>query len=625
MRTLFFLLLFFWVADSPAQSSLLSLSAASAPVPDSLKAGADAVYRLNEQVIDIHSPSRFTWKVRQVIALLTPNAGYLLKQRLSTDKFYKVTDVRIIVYDAAGNEWKRFSRKDFSLAAAYDGISLITDDKVLSFDVPTPGTPCTLEVQYTYEVTGYISLPDTYLAQPKRGTELFRCTVSVPAELDIRYRSRNIGIKPEVRSEGNRKVYTWEAQGLKPAKVEADGFAATKYLPVLELEPNAFDYDGYKGTFRSWKEFGAWSYPFYVEEAPFAPNRVQEIRDLVKDKEGRREKAEALYAYLQQNMRYVSIQLGIGGFKPFTARFVDEKKYGDCKALTNYMKHLLATVGITAHPALVNAGYDEVPVDPSFPSNKFNHVVLCVPDGKDTLWLECTAKTGRPGFLGAWTENRNALLLTPSGGILVRTPDSRPEDSRLVSRNRIRWNTEGAADVETTLFGTGKYFTDLYQFSEGTSSDRIEFLTGQFLFAVPEEWSFGSLSDSANGATIPALLQYEKGYSFKAGTKFFVSPRINGFLDTELQLARRDQDYLFSYPFEKTDTTVYQLPPNFSVEQLPPDQSISDAWVQYQRTSTADAVTRTVTITTRLRLVRHIIPGPAYEGLVHTFQKIREA
>ena len=99
-------------------------------------------------------------------------------------------------------------------------------------------------------------------------------------------------------------------------------------------------------------------------------------------------------------MRYVSIQLGIGGFKPSAAKFVDEKKYGDCKALTNYMKNLLSVVGIASYPALINAGYNKYPADTRFPSDPFNHVILCVPMEKDTVWLECTSNNAKAGFFG---------------------------------------------------------------------------------------------------------------------------------------------------------------------------------------------------------------------------------
>ena len=78
-------------------------------------------------------------------------------------------------------------------------------------------------------------------------------------------------------------------------------------------------------------------------------------------------------------MRYVNIKLGIGGLKPLPATFVDQKKYGDCKALSNYMNALLKAVGIKSYYAIINAGANEEPATPSFPGDNFDHIILCVP------------------------------------------------------------------------------------------------------------------------------------------------------------------------------------------------------------------------------------------------------
>ena len=64
---------------------------------------------------------------------------------------------------------------------------------------------------------------------------------------------------------------------------------------------------------------------------------------------------------------------------PFPATFVDEKKYGDCKALSNYMRALLKAVDIPSYYALIRAGENEEPADFDFPHNNFNHAILCVP------------------------------------------------------------------------------------------------------------------------------------------------------------------------------------------------------------------------------------------------------
>src|SRR5690606_4540730 len=100
---------------------------------------------------------------------------------------------------------------------------------------------------------------------------------------------------------------------------------------------------------------------------------------------------------------------------------VEKTGYGDCKALSNYMVALLGSVGIKGYYSLIMAGENFTPLQTDFPSSQFNHVVVAVPNGSDTLWLECTSQTQPFGYLGSFTDDRYALMILDDGATLVKT------------------------------------------------------------------------------------------------------------------------------------------------------------------------------------------------------------
>ena len=128
------------------------------------------------------------------------------------------------------------------------------------------------------------------------------------------------------------------------------------------------------------------------------------------------------YEYVQSKTRYVSIQEGIGGLQPFPASIVDKYGYGDCKALSNYTVALLQEVGVKSFYTKIRAGEGEPDLLLDFPAQQTNHVVVAIPNDKDTIWLECTSQTNPFGYTGSFTGDRYALMITEEGGKIARTP-----------------------------------------------------------------------------------------------------------------------------------------------------------------------------------------------------------
>lgn len=592
-------------------------------IPDSLKKKATTVFRLDEATLKIISPAKFKYQVHQVVTLMNETAQYRLYHQLGINKFLKVDEVKIVIYNADGKAVKDYNRKDFKTQAAYSDNDLVTDDKVMYLHTPAPDYPCTVEISYEQTYNGYLDLPDWYISGPNSSVEISKYTVQVPAAIDIRQRTKGIQLPPVVTSDGITKQYYWEMRNIIAKDAEPGAYTNYAQFPKIEVAPNQFSYDDYAGNFTSWEGFGAWNYALYKEASPFDETRKAQIIALLQGATSQKEKIARLYKYMQQNMRYVSIQLGIGGFKPFAVSFVDSKKYGDCKALSNYMHNLLKVAEIPSFPALVNAGSRKEAADPAFPSDPFNHVILCAIADGDTTWLECTNNTREVGKLGAFTENRYALLLTEQGGKLVPTPKSKAADNFFAASSTIALSDDGSGISKTKFSLTGEYIQEfLGAIGEEKKDDQKRYLIEYQGFLQPDDFEI-SFDKQVPLASAQLNMSIEKIPSFTAGSKMFLSPRIYKIWSTELPATnKRITDFFLGTPFIKSDTTVYQLPDGYGVDNLPKPKKINFDYGSFTTNYIWDATKKSLTSTARLEVKERVIPAAQYAAAKKFFDEV---
>jgi hypothetical protein len=315
--------------------------------------------------------------------------------------------------------------------------------------------------------------------------------------------------------------------------------------------------------------------------------------------------------------------LGIGGFKPFDAAFVDKKKYGDCKALTNYMQAMLDAVGIISYPALVNAEYNQQPVDPSFPHNSFSHVILCAPGNNDTTWLECTSKATEAGVLGSFTENRNALLITPDGGKLVPTPKSDPAENTFHLTTKVILNEDASGESESVMESKGEYKEEIIQYVlNEKKDDQKEYLVKRLGFSQPDQFEL-TTNRNDHSAKTSFKLEIEKVPEFSAGSKMFLNPRIYKIWSGEFSKdEKRIHSFYFPFPFIKTDTTVYQLPESYTVENLPKSKEQQFKYGSFVTKYNYDEKANTITSTAFLELNQNVIPANDFSDVRKFFSNV---
>ena len=585
-------------------------------IPDSLKADADVVVREENIRLVIKDKNTARYEVQQVFTVLNEQAKKYLSFVEFSDKFHVLDDAEIKVYDLTGKKINTYSKKE--MTSLNYGEGLVPEGKVTYFNVSAPSYPITVEFNYSIKFKGIFSLPGYDMQSPWQSVQHSVFEVEVPADLGVRYKLLNTGIDPEITHTGSKQLYRWEQKNLKAYKLEKHSGSAYSYEPTVLIGPNKFQLDDYDGDMTSWKNFGDWINNLYSKTTGLPEEKKQFYRDMVKNATTDKEKAAILYNYMQNNMRYVSIQLGIGGFRPFPASFVDEKKYGDCKALSNYLKSALDAVGVKADVVIIQGSITPRNVLEDFPANYFNHAILCIPEPKDSIWLECTSTTLPFAQLGPFTENRKAMMVTDDGGVLVNTPVSNYKTNTQSIKTVIEVNKDGGADVNAscTLYGEVRDEM-LMRYHDLKDDEKRKFFITNMEWKHPDYFEISNSKNKDNPYLVTAKMNYEKIYSFNAGNKLFFNPRLYPVFDEEIpDNEKRTRDYYFTSPYQVIDTTVYKFPAGFSPEAIPKNKLLQFSFAEYSSSYAWDAAAHSLISIALLQLKDRIIKAADYTKLL---------
>ncbi len=606
------LLLFSFLARCEAQD----INFDTTSIPSEVRKGASVVVRSEKIEFEVSDIEQSKLHVHRIEVVLNEKGKHALFFSQETDKFIKLEDIEIRVYDAAGKTINKVKQHDFNTIAGVE--EFIDDYKTYYLNIKVPSYPVTIETDYWIKYKGTLSYPTYQILKPDEGIENSSFTARINKNIDLRFKEKNIQLSPVVTEDGDYKIYTWSVKNLSPIHYEENSVSYQSRYPSILLAPNKFKLDEYQGDMTSWKNFGLW-YNELLKGGDILSDQQKEFyHELVKNASSDQEKEKILYSYMQDNLRYVSIQLGIGGFKPIGADITDVKKYGDCKGLSNYLVTVLKSVGIKSYLALINAEYNQEPLDTAFPCNQFNHAIICIPGKKDSTWLECTSKTADFGVLGSFTENRNALLITERGGVLVPTPKSRANENLINTYNTIDLHEDGSGKTNTILTACGEYKQEMMELKDEKSDDQKLFMINHWGFKDPDQIRFDT-ADRRIKVQLVLDQQLESIPELKTGNKMFLRPSILDLCAIKLPKAEnRKQDFYFACPFEKMDTTLIKLPDGYGVDALPQSVTESCKYASYVSRCWYDEKTHQVYAAARVVLEQYKIPAVDY-GIVKKF------
>ncbi|WP_367392490.1 DUF3857 domain-containing protein [Lewinella sp. LCG006] len=498
----------------------------------------------------------------------------------------KILSLDADIYDLSGTPIRKVRKSEIRDVAAVDGVSIYSENRVQYIELNHSEYPYILEFSYRQKLKGLsFAVGENWYFQDRPSSAVTTSTyeISVPDDLDIQYQLYNMELEPKITHTDAEKVYRWEAKNIPAIKFEPYDVPVHRQLPILRISPNKFEIDKFSGSMQSWQDYGSFLQQLWVGRDQLPGELKTQIRELTADTEDTKEKISRLYRFMQENKRYVSVQLGIGGWQPFTAEYVEERGYGDCKALSNYMKAMLQEIGVESYPVIVYAGeHHPYEVEDDFVDPAFNHAILYVPS--EDMWLECTSPINPPGYLGEFTNDRKVLLVTPQGGQLARTPKLGTTENNANEQFTIDLAADGSASLQYEAQLQGIPHEDWrhyqYAYSPKDIEDKIRNMGKLPTLSLSEVNIANDPKLPQNTLTFSATADR---YASRAGKRLFVPlnlicPR------TYVPDAVENRQYPVMIPYGYTEeaTITFLLPEGYKTESLPQSELLETPFGRYE-------------------------------------------
>ncbi len=450
-------------------------------IPAELLVNSNSVVRNEEILIEIASVDKFTISTKKIVTVFNSLGDDHSFTREYYDGQRNIKDQRAIIYDGSGNVIRKYKKKDFEDVSAVSSNDLYSDNRFSYLRYIPVNYP------YTIEYTSKVISINTVFVNPWfpvgdyfQSVQNSSYRINNPLNLAIRVSEKNL--TDLIKSDKHGDDLNYSAQNIPGSIPEVLSPAFDEIFPMVRIALNDFSLVGVEGSAENWLEFGQWQYDNLLsEEHEISAKTLKDISQLTKGLNDEIEKARVIYKYVQKKTRYISIQLGIGGWVPMPAKDVDGLGYGDCKALTNYTRALLKSQDINSYYTVVYAGASKRDIDADFTSMQGNHVILNIPRGdEEDIWLECTSQTMPFNYLGDFTDNRNVLLITPEGGQIVKTKKYSIDENLIETKSEIKLLANGDFSGVVEKSSGGVMYGDIYGIKDISDKDIKSYYKKQF-------------------------------------------------------------------------------------------------------------------------------------------------
>ena len=515
----------------------------------------------------------------------------------------------------------------------------LTGERMKLLQIPAADVGNVIGYEVEQDVRPYV-LQDEWLFQQTVPTVEARYTLQLPAGWEYKASWVNHAeIAPG--SVGNNQ-WQWVIKNVPAVKVEREmpPWRGVAEQMIVALFPPG---GSQKKGFQTWDDMGLWQAELARGRRDVSPEIKQKVAEITASAKTPLEKMQAIARFTQREIRYVALELGIGGYQPHPARDIFAHRYGDCKDKATLVSAMLSEIGVESYYVVIHSERGAVTSATPPQIGIFNHVILAIklPEGvsdpslvaflNDTklgklLIFDPTDDMTPFGQLRGALQASYALLVTPSGGELVEMPQLPATLNATERIAKLKLDNKGtlSGDIREIRRGDPAVYQRYVLQAVSKNTDRIkpieESLANSLGTFQITKASIGNLAQT----NLPFVYDYSvvaENYAKSAGDLLLVRPRVIGYESQNFMETKEARKYPveFAGPWRNTDTFEIALPAGYEVDDLPPPVNADYSFASYH--SKAEVTGKTLKYTRTFEIKELSVPVSKAEEL-KTFYRV---
>jgi hypothetical protein len=599
-------------------------AAASQPVP-TYSPETNAVVLLEQTTYSVAPDGTATEHYRHVLKILRPQGRDEATVVVPFDKDTKVLSLHVWSIGPDGHEYA-LKDKEIVEFGYTGGGNLYADEQYKMAKAPGADPGGIVAYEYEQRERPYITEKTWFFQR-----DLPQLSQSFTLELPTGYSYSTVWTHhdPMTAADLERQRWRWEIK-------ETPGIDLRHVLlrpSAASLEGRMTIHYGASGspaaTQGTWKSIGEWYEPLAKDRLAATLEIAAKARELVGNKTDFYDKTEAIAEFLQTQIRYFAIEMGIGGYQPHFASDIFHNRYGDCKDKATLLSAMLSSVGI--HSALMMVDHRRGVIDPDAPSIVGDHMIAAIeiPKGYSSPKLHSviTAKTGRRYLIFDPTSEKTAfgqlehnlqgsygLLLEGSYSEIVPLPVLSPELNTIHRAASFQLQPDGSLTGKITekRFGdVSEARRSLYTADDTKKQDEFldHLLEQDFTTFKVADFKVENAGTLNKDLTTTFALTAER-FGKTMGPLLMVRPRVLGSEYLEVDHKKRVAPIDLKETLQATDDYEIALPAGYSVDEVPDPIKLDVGFASYESSS---HVKENVLHYTRTYTVRQVsLPAEKY-------------